>query len=426
MRPFALFATAAVIATACGTATPTASPAPSATDAPSSPPAATPSGTATPAPSGAVDAIFDQIEKEVLAIRGLKRTEVPRETIDEEALKAYTAKSFDEDNPPEYVAASELLYKALGLMPKDQSLKQLYLELLGSQVAGFYDPDKKQLFVVSRTGTVNGADKITFAHEYDHALQDANFTVFAEQKQLLDQTDRALARAAVYEGDATMLMAIWAGQNLTPEEFADVQAAGTDPASMEILSRTPQILVEGLLFPYTAGQAFVLPVQSAGGWKAVDALYDDMPRSTEQILHPDKYRAGEEPAAVELPKTLAADMGKGWKATMQDTFGEFQFGVWLRASGIRSGDASKAAAGWGGDRLAVLNGPDDAWAVVMRSTWDTDDDAKAFQQAAGQAVTDRPDPGTVIADGRDITIVVASADDVLDRAVSAAGYPGGS
>jgi hypothetical protein len=426
MRPFALLATAALIAAACGTANPSASPAPSATDAPSSPPAATPSSSATPAPSGAVDAIFDQIEEEVVAIRGLKPTEVPRETIDEEALKAYTAKSFDEDNPPEYVAASELLYKALGLMPKDQSLKQLYLELLGSQVAGFYDPDKKQLFVVSRTGTVNGADKITFAHEYDHALQDANFTVFAEQKQLLDQTDRALARAAVYEGDATMLMALWAGQNLTPEEFADVQSAGTDPVAMEILSRTPQILVEGLLFPYTAGQAFVLPLQSSGGWKAVDALYEDMPRSTEQILHPDKYRAGEEPVTVALPKTLAADMGKGWKASMQDTFGEFQYGVWLRASGIRAGDASKAAAGWAGDRLAVLDGPDDTWAVVMRSTWDSDDDAKAFQQAAGQAVTDGPDAGTVIARGRDITIVVASAGDILDRAVSAAGYPGGN
>jgi hypothetical protein len=425
-RPFALLATAALLAAACGTSTPSASPVPSVADTPTSALTAPPSPSPTALPSGAVDAIFDQIEEEVVAIRGLKRTEVPRQTIDEEALKAQTAKSFDEDNPPEYVAGSELLYKALGLMPKDQSLKQLYLELLGSQVAGFYDPDKKELFVVSRTGTVNGADKITFAHEYDHALQDANFTVFAEQKALLDQTDRALARAAVYEGDATMLMVTWAGQNLTPEEFGEVQAAGTDPVAMEILSRTPQILVEGLLFPYTAGQAFVLPVQTAGGWTAVDKLYDDMPRSTEQILHPDKYRAGEEPVAVALPKSLAADMGKGWKESMQDTFGEFQLGVWLRASGVRSSDASGAAAGWGGDRLAVLAGPDDAWAVVMRSTWDTADDARAFQLAAGTAVTEGPDPGTVIADGRDITIVVASTGDILDRAVVAAGYSGGS
>ena len=59
----------------------------------------------------------------------------------------------------------------------------------------------------------------------------------------------------------------------------------------------------------------------------------------------------------------------------------------------------------------------------MRTTWDTDDDAAAFQQAAGDAVADGPVAGTVIADGRDITVVFASADDILDKAVVAAGYP---
>jgi hypothetical protein len=417
-RPRALLAAAALIAAACGPATPSATPSAS----PSSPPPVSPSGSASPAPSGAADATFDAIEDQVVALRGLPATNVKRETIGEADLKVFNAKSFDEDNPPAYVAANERLYKAFGLMPPQQSLRELFLDLIDSQVAGFYRPEAKTLYVVSRSGAINGADKITFAHEYDHALQDASFDVFKGQDQLLDETDQALARAAVYEGDATLLMILWAGENLTPEEFAEVQAAGADPASMEILTRTPAILVEGLLFPYTAGQAFVLPVQSSGGWKAVDALYDDLPRSTEQILHPDKYRSGEEPVDVKLPAALAAGMGKGWSEAIQDTFGEFQLGVWLRESGIRASDASAAAAGWGGDRLAVLSGPDEAWAVVMHSTWDTKDDAAAFQQAAGEAVTEGADPGTVIADGRDITVVVASAGDVLDQAVKAAGY----
>jgi hypothetical protein len=412
MRPLALLAAVAFLATACGAQTPTPTPTASPSTAPSSPPPASPSVTPTPVTAGEVDRIYDAIEGQVVAIRGLPRTDVKRETIDEAALKVFNADSFHEDNPPGYVEANERLYKAMGLMPPEVSLEQTYLDLLGSQVAGFYRPDAKTLYVVSRTGTINGADKITFAHEYDHALQDANFSVFADQKKLLDQTDRALARAAVYEGDATLLMVLWAGENLTADEFADVQAAGTDPQSMAILARTPAILVESLLFPYTAGQAFVLPVKTASGWKAVDALYDDLPRSTEQILHPAKHRSGEEPVTVKLPSTLAADMGKGWSEAIQDTFGEFQLGVWLRESGIRSGD----------DRLAVLNGPEEAWAVVMRSTWDTADDAAAFQQAAGEAVDKGPDPATVIADGRDITVLFASSDAVLDRAVSAAGY----
>jgi hypothetical protein len=415
VRPVALVAAAALFFAACDPAVPSASPAVS----PSvSPPSASPSAMS----SAAADAIYDAIEARVIELRGLESVDVKRQTIDGEALKAFNVKSFDEDNPPDYVAASEQLYKAFGLMEPDASLRQLFLDLIDSQVAGFYRPDDKSLYVVSRTGTITGADKITFAHEYDHALQDANFTVFADQKDLLDETDRALARAAVYEGDATLLMILWAGGNLTPEEFADVQAAGADPESMAVLARTPAILVESLLFPYTAGQAFIQPVQMAGGWDAVDALYDDLPRSTEQILHPDKYRSGEEPIAVKLPANLATEMGDGWTEAMQDTFGEFQLGVWLRQSEISARVASDAAAGWGGDRLAVLDGPDDAWAVVMRSTWDSDEDATEFRQAAGDAVTTVPHPGTVIADGRDITVIFAPADEVLDRAVAAAGY----
>ncbi len=415
VRPVALVAAAALFFAACDPAVPSSSPAASPS---ASPPSASPSAMS----SAAADAIYDAIEAQVLELRGLEPVDVKRQTIDGEALKAFNVKSFDEDNPPDYVAASEQLYKAFGLMEPEASLRQLFLDLIDSQVAGFYRPDDKSLYVVSRTGTITGADKITFAHEYDHALQDASFTVFADQKDLLDETDRALARAAVYEGDATLLMILWAGGNLTPEEFADVQAAGADPESMAVLARTPAILVESLLFPYTAGQAFIQPVQMAGGWDAVDALYDDLPRSTEQILHPDKYRSGEEPVAVKLPANLATEMGDGWTEAMQDTFGEFQLGVWLRQSEISASVASDAAAGWGGDRLAVLDGPGDAWAVVMRSTWDTDQDATDFRQVAGDAVTTVPHPGTVIADGRDITVIFASDDDVLDRAVTAAGY----
>lgn len=423
MRSIALAATVALSFAACDPAAPSAAP----TTSPSAAPSSEPSGSRSSEPSGPVssaeaDAIYDAIEAQVVEMRGLQPVDVKRETIDAEALKAFNVKTFDEDNPPEYIAANERLYKAFGLLPPDQSLKQLYLDLIDSQVAGFYRPDDKTLYVVSRTGTIGGADKITFAHEYDHALQDAAFPVFKDMKELLDETDRALARAAIYEGDATWLMFQWGSANLTPEEFAAAQAAGADPESLAVLARTPPILVESLLFPYTAGSAFVVPIHTAGGWAAVDALYDELPLSTEQILHPDKFRAGEEPVAVELPATLANEMGDGWTEAIQDTFGEFQFGVWLRESGIGASDAAAAAAGWGGDRLAVLNGPGGAWAVLMRTTWDSEEDATAFRQAAGDAVGEAPDPATVVADGRDIIVVFASAQDILDRAVGAAGY----
>jgi hypothetical protein len=427
-RLAALLAIAVIAATACGgnTTSPSPSPVSSATPAPAtSTPAASPSAAGTPVSSAAADAIYDEIEAQVLAIRGLKSTTVERQTIDGDALKARNAKSFDEDNPPAYVAANERLLKALNLMPQDASLKQVYLDLIDSQVAGFYDPEAKQLFVVSRSGAINGADKITFAHEYDHALQDANFDVFADQKTLLDESDRALGRAAVYEGDATVLMALWAQANLTPAEFAEVQAAGSDPEALEILARTPSVLVDGLLFPYTAGQAFVLPLQLSDGWAAVDALYADLPRSTEQILHPAKYRSGEEPIATKLPD-IAAKLGSGWTEALQDTFGEFQMRTWLRESGVSSADAADAAEGWGGDRLAVLNGPNDAWAVVMKTEWDSTTDAGQFNDAAEIAV-DAAIGNAKVLPGEGGTVrwfLVGSDDIILTEVAGALGLAG--
>ena len=62
---------------------------------------------------------------------------------------------------------------------------------------------------------------MTFAHEFDHALQDQTLPIFTDQDDVLDQSDRILARQAAYEGDATLLMTHWAIENLTPEELQE-------------------------------------------------------------------------------------------------------------------------------------------------------------------------------------------------------------
>ena len=73
-----------------------------------------------------------------------------------------------------------------------------------------------------------------------------------------------------------------------------------------------------------------------------------MPESTEQILHADKYTAGEAPIAVTLPDDLATRLGSGWTVPLQDTFGEFQLGIWLRETGVASGrrDGRGGRLGW--------------------------------------------------------------------------------
>ena len=46
-----------------------------------------------------------------------------------------------------------------------------------------------------------------------------------------------------------------------------------------------------MIFPYFRGMVFCAKLDQRGGWAAIDEVYRNPPLSTEQILHPEKYRA---------------------------------------------------------------------------------------------------------------------------------------
>jgi hypothetical protein len=413
-----------ILLLACGSGAQTSAPSPSAAAAS---PSAAPSAVPSPAASTDPAAVYDGIERQVIAIRGLTPTKaVERRIISEAELRTILTKMYDDETPPAYVAASERFYKALGLLPQSASLRDLTMDFMTGGVAGFYRNDQGTMYIVSRSGGIGGNEKVTYAHEYDHALQDQTWPVFRDQHGVLDRGDWVLARQAVYEGDATVLMSQWAIGNATPQDLKDIIAAGTDPAQTALLARTPAIMKETLLFPYTTGAAFVQAAQADGGWAGVDKLFKRLPESTEQILHPEKYAAGEAPVEVALPTDLATRLGSGWSVPMQDTFGEFQTGVWLREGGVADAAAKDAAAGWGGDRLAVVNGPNDTWAVAWHTVWDTEADAAAFETAATTALAKAGGMAQVLpgTGGTTRWILLASDADTMSRVANVLGLAG--
>jgi hypothetical protein len=368
----------------CGVLTPTPSPSPTPSPAP------TPV-VATTEPSQDPAAIYASIEDAVSQIRGLARKQaVQPKALDAAAMKAYVDKEFDAENPPDRVAADERLAKLLGLIPQGSSLSTLYRELLTSQVIGLYAPDDKQLYVLDSTGKLGPSARIVFAHEFDHALQDQHFDLVAFSGPIDDRTqgDRSLARLSLVEGDATAVMSVWAQQNLTVQELLQVAQEAADPQAAAIMARTPPILRDGALFPYQQGAAFVASLVQGGGWAAVDRAFADPPASTEQVMHVAKYTAREAPVVVAVPEGLVARMGEGWTIGTQDTYGEFQLQVWLRGTtGAVSNTSANAAAGWGGDRVVLLDGPNGARGAAVLTAWDTPADATEFADAAAAAVT---------------------------------------
>ena len=462
-RRLAVLAALLTLVAACGQASPSPSPAPASataapstpapTASPSAPPSVAPSSSAaarvscadtveSPAPSAAPQeqaspdandpnaATYSEIESQVTAIRGLTlNSPVQRATFDRAALGQFVEASFNRDNPAALVDSNERLLKGLALMPQDASLRDLYVEMLTSQVAGLYDDTTKKMYVVTETGEIGPAEEITYAHEYTHALQDQAFDIGAIKGKATDESDRALARTTLIEGDATLLMSIWAQQHLTQAQLLQV-AGATDPASQAVLDRLPAILRETLLFPYTQGLNLSLGAfTSAGGYSGVDALFANPPDSTEQVLHPEKLNPREAPVPVSFPDDLAKRLGDGWCVPLQDTLGELQLRIMLGdAAGVDSATAQAAAAGWGGDRVALIDGPDGATGVVLDTRWDTDADAGEYAaalagivpklQALGRSASIlTPEPNRVV-------LVTASSDDTMGRLANVLGLAG--
>lgn len=271
------------------------------------------------------------------------------------------------------------------------------------------------MVVVTDAGLTPEA-KITYAHEFTHAMQDAAFDIGQGREDQAEDDDGALARLALEEGDATLAMFQWGFQNLAPDELAGI---GATP--LPDTTGVPQWMIRQLEFPYLAGLTLVSELWASGGWDAVNAAYDDPPASTEQVLHPEKYLNAEAPMAVPDPD-LAEQMGDGWRDVESSTVGEAMLRIWLEEFGVETDDATIAAAGWGGDRLSVASGPDGEWALAWRIAFDAPGQATEFDDAYGTITAELPFATASRSPAAGERLVLhASSASVLDRLEAALG-----
>lgn len=343
---------------------------------------------ATPLPNPALEQQLAGIAAETAEIRELD----PLSDIDDvvltrdELLQRLPDMISEELDPVELEGATRALI-ALGLLPEGSDLLDLTVRLLGEQVAGFYDPITDEMIVVA-DGEFS-AEAYYYAHEVVHALQDA----YLDPDDLMEETtsdndDESLAMAALYEGDAVETSTFYLNRH--PELTFDLlREAQTDSTELDA---APSAMVVTLVFPYISGQPFVAELYQEGGWDAVDAAFLDMPASTEQILHPEKYLERDNPVTLALPEPSEA-MGDGWSEVHQNTVGELQIALLLAdlppGSGFNSvtgqysipDPALNAAAGWDGDRYALWTNDSGQEALVWRTAWDTDQDARSFAAA---------------------------------------------
>jgi hypothetical protein len=364
-------------------------------------------------------AALREIEAQVIAIRGLPAAEIgPADLISREQLADELARIFEVEYPPEDQARDNAALQALGLLDEGQDVAELQLRLLGDQVLGFYDDVDKRMVVVTDVG-LDAEAKLTYAHEYTHALQDAAFGLDSLQTDAVGEDDRGLARTALIEGDATVSMLAWAFENLTPQELAQVATGTPLPDTTGI----PSWMVEQLQFPYTDGLTWASTIAGdplQPDFTALDAAFGDPPDSTEQILDLGKWEPREVPTPVE-GVDLATALGDGWNEVDATPIGEEGIRTMLAFHGVDRDLANGAGAGWGGDRAVIAAGPNDAFAVAWRLAWDTAADGQEFADAYRGILGALPFAATVSQlSGGDVLVVHASSDDLLRRTLDAA------
>jgi hypothetical protein len=383
--------------TASGTATPTA-------------PATASGPRSTPDPSAAGRRIAE-VQAQVPPIRGLQpKTDVVIRSLTRAGFEEELRRLYQEADVTEQFEVAGDLYGRLGLIEGDVDLQEVTLDMLGAGVIGAYFDDTKEMAVID-AGDFDATARMTLAHEYTHALQDQHFGLDNLAIEDVEEGDRALAHLALVEGDATQLMVEWAADNLSPFELLSVLGQSLNPQQQQVLASVPPVLRRQLIFPYVSGQQFVARLQADDGWAGVDAAYDDPPESTEQILHPEKYAAREEPLDVVLPDVVTA-LGAGWTERIEDTMGELNTDIWLSLDPDREAPSSAVrAAGWGGDRIASYDGPNGSWAVAWQTAWDTPADASEFRAGARAVTATLADSTVVLGEGGDTVIVLIASDE---------------
>lgn len=358
-----------------------------------------------------------EISRLVEEVRGRRfDSAVPASEIDPASLKTFLRGKLA-DSFPAPTAETLKSLAVLGLIDETPDVVERLLDFYASQVVAFYDPEPRRFYVVrgAASDTLEGmgsgdvAERLLFSHELTHALQDQSLRLDRRFKSLRDDGDRALALQCLLEGEATVVMVRVALRDLpgADEAVEDALAPLLSAGALEKANapkNLPEYFVEQLFFPYVEGTAYVRRAVARGGWKEVDRLWTDPPASTSEILHEERRPA---PATDLLPAETSRLGPPGSRFVYSDTIGEWAIRFLLRRS-IPEVEASEAASGWRGDRIAFF-ASEGTLSYLWRLRFESPAAAERFELAIRKPRKDRSPLPQVSRTGADVLLSLGYA-----------------
>lgn len=302
-------------------------------------------------------------------------------------------------------AAGEGL-KALGLIPR-----ALRLDLAVTTHAGFgvkvYCDDGELVLLDPKAGDDWVLNKMALGLVDQH-----------HAPKIPPTYDAQMAFAALRMGDAEVVKCHVLYPAKLPEDLVASLSAGAkewETSGSKFASAVvPRVLVRTGDFPWRRGAIFALTLHAKGGFAALDKAYARPPASTEQVLHPEKYAAGEAPVAVDLAPAVDVLKSAGWTEAFRTTFGELGVALALETHFSRE-DLAAVSEGWGGDTLLVFTKDEHAPVVIWASVWDREEDAREFHAQASKLAPKLAQPAGAQRRGSAVVLVAGLPAALLDR-----------
>ena len=372
--------------------------------------------------------LVDEVASEVEKLRGWSfKRPVKRQRTSIEEARRDLRRNIEKALPPDRRDKLGVFLATAGLVPSGYDFSQTVLSLLEQQVAGYYEPETATLHIVDRQGgTPPFIERMILAHELTHALDDQYADLGSLTGKPGERTeDMDIVVTSLAEGSATALML---------QHMLRAQAAGrVDAAQLtqyvaqemeraRVFEKLPRYF-SAMFGSYVVGAGFL----AGGDMGALLSMPDNrvigdrflaarraLPKSSEQVLHPQKYwddAKRDEPVVVDdgaVDKWLASP---GWWVVHRDTIGELLTAVLTQPRNAAAGLAvmqtaaswtNPGAAGWGGDRFYLLasgttredaerslKDPRGVWVTV----WDTAAERNEFTAALDKG---NPPPGYAV------------------------------
>jgi hypothetical protein len=290
-------------------------------------------------------------------------------TITRDQLRAYydefEALLDDEDGVDidVYNKAMRLLHM---LGPEDDIFEEI-VEGESEDIAGFFVPDENRLVLIREAdeSDISHFDEIILAHEYVHSFQHEAFDrgtfesiIENEDEDQEAATEYAETLECVKEGDATLAAFIYAFETYGRDWLDALDGDDVEGSSDAEAADVETALDRYEAFPYDecASWAADLYVDAGRTWSSINEAYRRPPWTTEQILHPEKYRDREGVTGMRA-QDLQPRLGDTWERVELDIFGEFDVYNYLYTITGDEDAARSAAAGWGVGWIGIYTDP---------------------------------------------------------------------